>query len=229
MRDKQLKGWMVLLGTAVLTLILFSTSHRALSAPLARGSDASGPVYLPIVAKQLVPTATPIPPDDLAVEQYIATQINQRRRAAGLPPLALDAALTQAARAHSHDMSGMDSPSHTGSDGSSPEERVEAAGYEGTYVGEIIAWGHRGSADVIEWWMNSPPHRAMILSTWATEYGVGYVRDEESLYINFWTVDFGRSSSQGAAARAPLYACMYTAQGPEGGSRLAVYRSEPCP
>ena len=86
-----------------------------------------------------------------------------------------------------------------------------------------------GSADVLEWWIKSGPHRAMILSTWATEYGVRYVRDEESLYIHFWTVDFGRSGSQGATARAPRYVCTYTAQGQEGGSRLVVYRSEPCP
>jgi uncharacterized protein YkwD len=177
---------------AILSFLFLSTSNLAGTAPPALQDASTEHVYLPIVASQPFAEETPIPPDDPAVEQYIATQINQHRQAAGLPPLTLDAALTQAARAHCHDMSGQESPSHIGSDGSSARERVEAAGYEGTYVGEIIAWGTWGSENVVEWWMNSSAHRAIILSTWATEFGVGYVRDAESQYVNFWTVDFGR-------------------------------------
>ena len=162
------------------------------TAPPALDDASTNHAYLPLIVYQPPPDDGPIPPDDPAIEQYIAEQINQRRRDAGLPALTLNPALTQAARAHCHDMSGMDSPSHTGSDGSSPADRVEAAGYDGTYVGEIIAWGMWGSEDVVDWWMSSGPHSRMILSTWATEFGVGYVREEGSLYDNFWAVDFGR-------------------------------------
>lgn len=185
-----------LLLTATLSLICLSSLKLVVTTPLPVRADTPGTrVYLPIVVFQPTLEETPIPPDDLAVEEYIATQINQRRQAAGLPALALNSALTQAARAHCHDMSGQAYPSHTGSDGSSASDRVERAGYAGTYVGEIIAWGTWGSDDAIEWWMNSGPHRSMILSAWATEFGVGYMRDPESLYENFWTVDFGCDGS----------------------------------
>ena len=196
MHAKRRTRRMLLVCAAAFSLFFLSTLNQVGSAlPPALKDAQAEHAYLPFVVCQPPPEETPIPPDDLGLEQYIATQINQRRQAAGLPPLTLDAALTQAARAHCHDMSGQDSPSHTGSDGSSPQDRVEAAGYEGTYVGEIIAWGMWGSEDAVEWWMNSPPHRAVILSTWATEFGVGYVRDPESLYVNFWTVVFGREGS----------------------------------
>jgi uncharacterized protein YkwD len=184
-----------LLYAALLPFLFLSTLNQVDTAPPPDLEDAqSEHAYLPLVLYQPPEDGT-IPPDDPAIEQYIAAQINAHRQAAGLPPLTLDPALTQAARAHCHDMSGMDTPSHTGSDGSSPADRVEAAGYEGNYTGEIIAWGTWGSEDVVEWWMNSPTHRAVILSTWATEFGVGYVRDPETLWVNFWTVDFGREGS----------------------------------
>jgi uncharacterized protein YkwD len=185
------KKALTLWGAAVLAFLLLSMISRVDTAPPpAPDLTPPGHVYLPIVARQPPPTATPIPPDDLAVEQSIASQINQRRQAAGLPLLALDAAITQAARRHCRDMAEQGFTSHTGSDGSSARDRVLEAGYTGTYVGEIIGWGFVGDPDrMIEWWIKSAPHRALILSDTATDFGVGYARDPESDWGHYWTVD----------------------------------------
>ena len=229
MRHKNPTRMLVLLGLAILALPVLALLNPVETATLA--STSSGPIYLPVLANRPDPASTPtIPPDDLENEQTVATQINQKRGAAGLPPLVLDDALTQAARGHCRDMADNGFTSHTGSDGSSAGERVDAAGYEGTYVGEIIGWGFGGDpASMIYWWMNSSPHRALILSDWANEYGVGYAYNADSAWTHYWTVDFGQRSAQGAASETPRYVCTYVAQGAEGGSRLVVYRSEPCP
>jgi uncharacterized protein YkwD len=229
MRKTNQTETLVLLGAAILALPFLSLLNPVNSAMLEPAS--TDPVYLPMLANQPTPETTPtIPPDDLEDEQTVATQINQQRHAAGLAPFTLDDALTQAARRHSRDMADNGFTSHTGSDGSSAGERVREAGYEGTYVGEIIGWGFGGDpATMIDWWMNSPPHRALILSSRATDYGVGYAHKPESQWKHYWTVDFGQRSAQGATSVAPRYVCTYTAQGADGGSRLTVHRTEPCP
>jgi uncharacterized protein YkwD len=82
--------------------------------------------------------------------------------------------------------------SHTGSDGSSGQERMQEAGYRGMYVGEIIGWSTGGSPEtMVEWWMNSPPHRALILSERATDLGVGYAHRPDGRWTHYWTVNFG--------------------------------------
>lgn len=57
---------------------------------------------------------------------------------------------------------------HTGSDGSSPQVRIADAGYtQAGYTGEIGYWGTGSAATpaaAIDWWMKSPPHRAIILN-----------------------------------------------------------------
>jgi uncharacterized protein YkwD len=81
---------------------------------------------------------------------------------------------------------------HTGSDGSSAGERMAEAGYDWTTWGEIIAYGSVVSASqVVDLWMNSPGHRAIILSSSYEDYGVGYVSDPASDWGHYWTVDFG--------------------------------------
>jgi uncharacterized protein YkwD len=201
MRAQKLKSRIVLLWGLVVSLLFLSTIHRVHTAPRSFLAPTSPhAVYLPLVTHLPATAETPIPPDDLAVEQFIASQINAQRQAAGLPPLVLDAALTQAARRHCRDMAEQGFTDHTGSDGSSPGERVQDAGYGGTYAGETIGWGSWDSSNIVDWWMSSPPHRALILSTWATDFGVSYVRDPESDWGQYWTVNFGRRSSSAVEA-----------------------------
>ncbi len=57
------------------------------------------------------------------------------------PPVAFNADLNVSARAHNDDMAAHDYFSHTGSDGSTPGDRIQAAGYVAPSYGENIADG----------------------------------------------------------------------------------------
>src|SRR3954453_13615438 len=95
--------------------------------------------------------------------QDIVRLINDERAANGLRPLTLEPRLSAAAQRHSDDMAAHDFVSHTGSDGSSYWDRVTQAGYAGQIVGEVITAGQSSTNDVVNAWINSPTHHAIIL------------------------------------------------------------------
>jgi len=118
----------------------------------------------------------------------IANLINNARAQAGLPPLAVSAVLTAAAQGHSIDQACHGLISHSGSDGSSPRERMVAAGYIPSFSSEII-YGSGYPQTAFDWWMSDTTHRNEILNSNVTEMGVGYA------YIagtakGYYTVDF---------------------------------------
>jgi uncharacterized protein YkwD len=92
-----------------------------------------------------------------------------------------DPRLTLAAQRHADDMlvNGLDG--HIGSDGSSPQVRIADAGYPGTgYTGEIVYWGTGSAAApsvALDRWMESPPHRAIILNCAFTTAGFATATD----------------------------------------------------
>jgi uncharacterized protein YkwD len=120
-----------------------------------------------------------------AFEAQIVDLVNSHRAANGLPPLAVSGLLTVAADFHSRDMAvigGTYGPSvgmqHTLFGTTRPEvtDRLDAAGYDNWTSsfawGENIAYGFTSAAAVMSAWMGSPGHRANILSTSFTEFGV---------------------------------------------------------
>jgi uncharacterized protein YkwD len=62
---------------------------------------------------------------------------------------------------------------HTGTDGTEPWHRVEQSGYPGRHEGEAIHCGAHDVAFPLQWLLNSPPHRAFLLSPIPVEVGVG--------------------------------------------------------
>ena len=185
--------------------------------------------YLPFVVANPIPSATPIPPEDLGIEMAVADGINAERAAQGLEALTLVSELTQSARRHSRDMAENELTSHTGSDGSDPCQRMREAGYDWTTCAEIIGWGTAPNVEgMIDWWMNSPPHRAAILGEFE-DFGAGYATNLGGVWKHYWTVNFGTRASRGVAVPETLYECTFTIQGPLGGSRLHVYSAQPCP
>lgn len=100
------------------------------------------------------------------------------------PPLAFHPLLIAAARAHSDWMLAHDIFSHEGVDGSSPGDRMSAAGYvfSGTWAwGENIAWqGTTGTANLDQFTVaehealfRSPGHRENLLNADFDEVGLG--------------------------------------------------------
>ena len=94
--------------------------------------------------------------------------VNEARRQFDLPPLKVSAQLSAAAQKHSDDMSAAQHTQHVGSDGSSPAERQLWHGYNQGYSGEATAWGFEDPRQAVEFWVNSPGHRPIILNRYAT-------------------------------------------------------------
>ena len=92
--------------------------------------------------------------------------------------------LAKAAYDHSVDMNTQDYFSHTGLDGSSPGQRITAAGYNWTSYGENIAEGYSTEQIVMNAWLGSEGHCKNIMNVGFKDMGVG--RDG-----NYWTQDFG--------------------------------------
>ena len=133
-------------------------------------------------------------------------RINAARRAAGLAPTAENGRLGQAAAKHAADLAAnpwlIDSGRfHEGSDGSTVRARVVAEGYEPAWFGEVVGWGFAdvdptvtaGEYDrMVNWWLASPPHRAMLLSPHYDEAGAGYVYRPGSQWGHYYCVVFGK-------------------------------------
>jgi uncharacterized protein YkwD len=115
--------------------------------------------------------------------------VNQERAKSGLQPLTLNAKLNSAAQGYANQMARTGVYAHTGSDGSSPADRIKRAGYDWSQWAENIH--HRkGSPEVIMAdWMKSPNHRANILDPRLKEIGIGV--DASGSY---WTQNFGVGS-----------------------------------
>jgi uncharacterized protein YkwD len=106
--------------------------------------------------------------------------LNAERTRRDLRPLRLSDKLSTAARNHSRAMVRQKFFSHDSLDGTSFVDRIRRTGYlsgaSSWSVGENIAYGSgsRSSARSIgRAWMNSPPHRANILSRSFREIGIG--------------------------------------------------------
>jgi len=135
---------------------------------------------------------TPPPATSLSpTEQEVVRLVNVQRASNGLPPLQVVEALVVAAHRHSNDMAQHNFMSHTGSDGSTPWDRMRDAGYRLVYGGENVAAGYSAPASVINGWMNSSGHRANILSPNFCHVGAGYAYSSNSSYHHYWTLDFG--------------------------------------
>ena len=116
--------------------------------------------------------------------------VNKERQSRGLSPLKANDALIVAAQAHSEDMAMNGFLSHTGSDRSSPSDRLRDVGYNGRTWGENVAAGYSDPSSVVRAWMNSSGHRANILNANFCEIGVGYAQGQSG-YRHYWTQDFG--------------------------------------
>lgn len=151
-------------------------------------------------------TGTPPPGTDIgcgtANYQAEVLRLVNARRAAGAscgargtfpaaPALAWNDALASAAYAHSLDMATKNYFSHDSQDGRTFSQRITAAGYSWSTVGENIAAGQDTLAAVIDGWMASDGHCANIMNAAFKDIGLGCARNASSQYGIYWTMDLG--------------------------------------
>jgi uncharacterized protein YkwD len=128
------------------------------------------------------PALVPAADNLAAVADATLCLLNGQRADHGLPPLALNAKLTDASARYAADLVAGSYFSHTGRDGSTVTSRLTAAGYitpdGGWHIGENLAWGTGALAtpgSIVQAWMNSEGHRDNILNADYREIGVGIV------------------------------------------------------
>jgi uncharacterized protein YkwD len=124
-----------------------------------------------------------------AEEKEVLELTNAERKAANLPPLTVNAKLLDAARAHAANMAKQEKMEHV-LDGKTHADRTKAAGYASGFVGENIAWNAKTPKDTLSAWMNSPGHKANILSGEYAEMGMAVAKSEKG--EPYWVQVFGK-------------------------------------
>ena len=130
--------------------------------------------------------------------------LNQERTSRGLSRLRLNEKLSNAADRHSRDMVQRNFFSHDSLSGASFLDRIRRSGYfrsaRSWSAGENLAWGSgiRGTPEqIMRAWMNSPGHKANILTGRFREVGIGIAEGAPirvSLPAATYTTDFGFKS-----------------------------------
>lgn len=128
----------------------------------------------PKPAPKLVSTIQIKPVTPTAEELKMINLVNQERQKAGLKPLAIDNRLVYLARLKSQDMIDYEYFDHISPTYGPPSRMISIAGISYRYAGENLAGAY--SVEVAHnGLMNSPGHRANILSPNYTHIGVGAV------------------------------------------------------
>lgn len=111
----------------------------------------------------------------------------------GLARLAVSDTLTFASKWMATDMAVNNYFSHTSRDGRAPVQRMTDAGYPGvqTYTGENMAAGYASAGEVLNGWINSPGHYAVLTNPNYRAIGVGRAYSAGSSYHNYWVMDVG--------------------------------------
>jgi uncharacterized protein YkwD len=145
--------------------------------------------------------------------QRVIELTNAQRIANGLPALRVSGLLLQSAQSHAEDQSRRNYIAHNTPEGQAPRDRMLAVGYDpNAFVGENIYnwWGDPMKIlpeAAVDWWMNSPGHRANILDPRFTEIGVGLAITAANgmhIYVqNFGSADITGPGGWGAIAYSP--------------------------
>lgn len=131
--------------------------------------------------------------DVQAVRQEMLERVNAVRRGIGLKPLQLDPRLTAAAQKHADDMLARTYYNHISPEGTTPSQRVQAAGFVADVVAENIAAGHTSTEDALGAWLHSTDHRRNLLEPRLTHIGIGMALGSyEHRYKILWVQDFAR-------------------------------------
>ncbi|MGO9922178.1 MAG: CAP domain-containing protein [Isosphaeraceae bacterium] len=126
--------------------------------------------------------------DSAVLCERVVMAHNRIRADARLPALSVSPRLQAAAQAHARDMAKRGKMSHTGSDGSSPFDRIVAQGYKYRRAGENVAVGYFTTERLMKGWMDSPHHKKNILGSFS-QIGVACATASDGK--RYWCVTFG--------------------------------------
>lgn len=144
--------------------------------------------------------------DTALTTEGIIEATNKERIKAGLMPLRSNAYLTESAMVKTNDMITRQYFEHDSPDGKAVSDLVLAAGYDYVIVGENLARGNFVDAtDLITEWMNSPGHRANMLSPKYQEIGAYVAQGIYEGHVAWFAVQhFGTDQNTCPAISAKL-------------------------
>lgn len=150
-----------------------------------------------------LPTLYRIKERDTAKLQFrMLDAVNALRSASARGAVEMDPLLNAAAATHSRDMSIQNRPWHFGSDGSSPIDRIQRVGYQGTLVGETISETYESELETLGAWMQKPDTQRILLSADATDMGFAWFQEPNGKI--WWTLVMGREGTAGPVASEPV-------------------------
>lgn len=149
--------------------------------------------------------ATPAPAQQAqpnpAISARMIDLVNQARKQAGAPPVALNANLTRAAQALAEDLAARRVLSHQDSKGAGLDARLVQVGYIAAVSVELVAAGRATVEETIADWMSHPDNRETLLTPTVSDAGVGYfVRADETAETGlryYWVLDMAQAVERG--------------------------------
>ncbi|MEY2664998.1 MAG: hypothetical protein RLZZ480_103 [Candidatus Parcubacteria bacterium] len=130
---------------------------------------------------------------------------NEERADLGESALRRSSVLDAAAQMKAQHMAKNEYFAHYAPDGTSPWYWFDAAGYKYAHAGENLAIHFTDSDEVVEAWMDSPTHRANIVSGKYTEIGVGTAKGTYDGYDTVYVVQlFGAPAAQPVVKTTPV-------------------------
>jgi uncharacterized protein YkwD len=138
-----------------------------------------------------------------SLESGVLSGLNKIRAQHGLQPVKISARLTASAAQHSKEMGNAGYFEHNSQDGTVFWKRIDHWYGQGSYgywsVGENLLWSSPDvdSAGAMQLWMNSPEHRANILTARWREIGISAMHfasapgTYKGLEVTIITTDFG--------------------------------------
>jgi uncharacterized YkwD family protein len=150
---------------------------------IAANPQVKNPAFIYPGQRLTIPTVT-----TTAQEDEVIRLVNVERAKAGLQRLTSNWQLCRVARYKSADMANKGYFDHTSPTYGTPFQMMENFGLRFSSAGENIAYGQRTPAEVMNAWMNSPGHRANIMSGSYTQIGVGLAKNRNG--VCYWTQQF---------------------------------------
>ena len=150
-------------------------------------------------ARQACAAAAAVPGSagDAELRRALRCVVNAERGRHGLRPLRASPRLGAAARSHAADMVARGYFAHERPGWTLPG-RLRAAGWDGSASAEAIAWGCGGlgvPSAVLDSWLASPPHRAIVLGRYSRAgvgLAVGSPHPIDCHRAGTWVMDVGK-------------------------------------
>jgi uncharacterized protein YkwD len=155
-----------------------------------------------VVAVVHVPVSSALARDDTkttrlaSLESAVVRELNRVRTARSLPPLRTAPSLRSAARSHTKSMLDFGFFGHDSVDGTAFSERIKRfytnRGWQSWSVGEALLASRSRATEakaIVAAWMDSPPHREIILSPTWRDVGIG------ALYAPLAPREFGNTET----------------------------------